>query len=948
MNDNPLYNSRIISTYIEFLKSDYPEININSILKEANIAHYQLEDEGHWFTQREVDTFYDLVFQKTKNQNIARDAGRYIAFSQTFGVIRQYAIGFLSPTIAYWMLEKLASSISRHTTLKTKKIGRNKVEIIALPKEGVKEKKYQCENRIGMLEALAKIFTQKYALIEQPECIHEGHHHCRYIVSWDMTSALIWKRIANYFSLIALLTCTGFYFVLPLLQWIILALSSIIISGVVFFASERMERNEFSENIESQSNAADLLINQINRHYNEAQLIQEIGQATSSIMDIEKLLTFIMDTLEKRLDFDRGIIMLANRDRTRLMYTAGYGYNPTMENYLKNIEFNLANPDSKGEFVKVFKIQKPVMIYDIKEIEQDLSQRTIKFVKKLGSQSFICVPIIYEGKSEGIMAVDNIGSKKPFDQSDLNLLLGIAPQIGISINNARSYQLIRDREESFRALSENAPDIIYTLDINGMFTYINPAWEKILGHPKENVFGKRFTDFVQKDDIDVYIELFEKVREKKATIIDFNGIFVHQNGTERLFNMNGAPNFDSEGNVTGIVGILKDITEQYNMEVELRQAQKMQAIGTLSAGIAHDFNNILTPIIGYTELIMSESMEQTQTKWMMERILNASHRAKELVRQILTFSRQTDQERKPVQVSLIIKEALRLLRASLPTTIEIRQNIASESLVVGDPTQIHQVLMNLCTNAGHAMQENGGILEVSLIDVHLEEESLPRYPQVVADSYIRLTVSDTGYGMPPNVLERIFDPFFTTKERSKGTGMGLSVVHGIVENHGGIISVSSEPGKGSTFNVYLPVFFDETAITSDTAESLPAGSERILFVDDELPVVETGKHVLETLGYNVTTRTSSVEALELFKVKPNSFDLVITDMTMPNMTGDKLAKELLDIRSDIPIIICTGYSSLINKEKAEDMGIRAYIMKPMLKSEIAQAIRTALNPKEMQ
>ncbi|MBN2256030.1 MAG: response regulator, partial [Deltaproteobacteria bacterium] len=291
--------------------------------------------------------------------------------------------------------------------------------------------------------------------------------------------------------------------------------------------------------------------------------------------------------------------------------------------------------------------------------------------------------------------------------------------------------------------------------------------------------------------------------------------------------------------------------------------------------------------------------------------------------------------------------ALRLLRASLPTTIEMRQNIASDSLVVGDPTQIQQVLMNLCTNAGYAMQEKGGIMEVSLVDINIEDEDLSRQPKMIADSYVRLTVSDTGHGMTPDVLERIFDPFFTTKERSKGTGMGLSVVHGIVESHNGTISVSSEPDKGTTFNVYFPLFSDETEITTNTMQPLPAGNERILFVDDEMSIVETGKHVLETLGYDVTTLTNSSEALELFRGEPDKFDLVITDMTMPNMTGDKLAKEMLHIRPDIPIIMCTGYSALINKEQAEAIGIRAYIMKPILKSEIAHAIRTVLSPSEL-
>jgi PAS domain S-box-containing protein len=932
-----------MNSYVEYLEKNYPDLKLDRILDYACISRYELADPGHWFSQKQHNRFHEGLVVATQNPDIAREAGRYISSSKASGVLRQYIFGLLSPMVGYWMMDKIVPTLSRHITVKTEKLAENKVKIRFSPKLNVREEPFQCENRLGMLESLAQVFTKKYPDIEHPECIHKGNERCTYVISWEREPSRIWKQIGLFFFLSAMVTSLALHFFLSTTSWALWTLSLIALSMSVFLYSGWLEKKFLSETLESQGNAADQLINQTNRSYNELLLIQEIGQATSNILDIDHLLAFIMETLQKRLDFDRGMIMLANKERTKLVYTVGYGYTSEYKDLLMNATFSLDKPQSQGQFVQTFKKQKPFLINDLKDVEPAMSPRSIDFAKRLGVKAFISVPIVYEGKSEGILAVDSPRLDRTLNQSDINLLMGIAPQIGISLNNARSYQLMREREESFRALSENAPDIIYTLDITGMFTYVNPAWEKILGHSKEEVEGKYFIEFARKEDADVYIDLFKQVRNERKTITSYNGVLLHKKGSQRLFHMNGAPNFDSEGNATGLVGILKDITEHHAMEAELRQGLKMQAIGTLSAGIAHDFNNILTPIIGYTELIMSENPQENQTKWMMERILNASHRAKELVQQILTFSRQTERERKPVRLSLIIKEALRLLRASLPTTIEMRQNIASDSLVVGDPTQIQQVLMNLCANAGHALQEKGGILEISLVNVDLDDEDLSRQPNTTADSYVRLTVSDTGHGMTPEVLERIFDPFFTTKERAKGTGMGLAVVHGIVESHNGIISVSSEPGKGTKFSAYFPVFIDDTNETTGTVHPPPEGNERILLIDDEPSVVQTEKHVLETLGYDVTTETDSTDALDLFRGAPDRFDLVITDMTMPIMTGDRLAKEMLHIRPDIPIIMCTGYSALINKEQAEAMGIRAYVMKPITKREIAHVIRTALS-----
>jgi len=385
-------------------------------------------------------------------------------------------------------------------------------------------------------------------------------------------------------------------------------------------------------------------------------------------------------------------------------------------------------------------------------------------------------------------------------------------------------------------------------------------------------------------------------------------------------------------------------------ERQLQQVMKLQAIGTLAGGIAHDFNNILFPIVGYTELTMDDIPADSQARKNLEEILKATNRAKELVQQILTFSRQGGQERKPLRVQFLIKEALKLLRATIPSTIEIECNVTDEcGPILGDPTQIHQVVMNLCTNAYHAMQQTGGKLEVTLKEIDVSYEKSVERVGMKVGPYLELSVKDAGHGMEPEVLERIFEPYYTTKEQGKGTGLGLSVIHGIIKNHGGDISVSSQPGKGTTFTVYLPVI-DDIEVETEPREAAVAcqGSERILLVDDEKQIIDIEQQILERLGYTVTPKTDSEEALEEFATLPERYDLVITDMTMPKMTGVQLARELMDIRPDIPVILCTGFNESITEEKALAMGIDKFIMKPIVKDELAKTIRTVLdNPKAL-
>ena len=380
-------------------------------------------------------------------------------------------------------------------------------------------------------------------------------------------------------------------------------------------------------------------------------------------------------------------------------------------------------------------------------------------------------------------------------------------------------------------------------------------------------------------------------------------------------------------------------------ERQMQQVLKLQAIGTLAGGIAHDFNNILFPIIGYTEITMDDVPADSPSRRNLEEILKAANRARELVQQILTFSRQNGRERKPIRVQAIVGEALRLLRASIPKTIDIRCDLDEDcNAIMGDPTQIHQVIMNLCTNAYQAMQETGGTLEIRLEQTHIGYEETVKRAGIKMGPHLLLTVRDEGVGMEPAVMDRIFEPYYTTKEPGKGTGLGLSVIHGIVKNHGGFITVESTAGKGSVFHVHLPTLDDVEADIEKTASGAKSGdNERILLLDDEPQIVAMEKQLLEKLGYRVTARTSSVEALETFARQPDQFDLVITDMTMPNMTGDQLARSIWDIRPGVPVILCTGYNEMMSEDKALAMGICKFILKPIEKDELALAIRSALN-----
>lgn len=391
--------------------------------------------------------------------------------------------------------------------------------------------------------------------------------------------------------------------------------------------------------------------------------------------------------------------------------------------------------------------------------------------------------------------------------------------------------------------------------------------------------------------------------------------------------------------------IKRSEAEKRDLEKKLLQSYKMEAIGTLAGGIAHDFNNILAIIIGYTTMAKHNAPSDSKYAGDLEKILTAGYRAKDLVLQILAFSRQTEIERVPIQLQSLTLESLKMLRSTLPATIDLVDDIDSKcGTVLADPTQVHQIIMNLCSNANHAMENSGGSLTIKLKSSWLNSGD-PRLEalQLKPGEYVVLTVSDTGPGIPPKVIDRIFDPYFTTKETGKGTGMGLSIIYGIISSYDGAITVVNKPGQGASFHVYFPVIEQEAGPLATATEDIPPGQERVLFIDDEEPLAQMGKEMLERLGYLVTARRNSVEALTTFQNHPEDFDVIITDQTMPEMTGAELAKRILQIRPDIPIILCTGHSNQVDEQAVKELGIKEFAMKPLSMSAIAKLLRKVLD-----
>lgn len=507
---------------------------------------------------------------------------------------------------------------------------------------------------------------------------------------------------------------------------------------------------------------------------------------------------------------------------------------------------------------------------------------------------------------------------------------------------------LRENEERYRLLFNSGSDALFVHvprddGTPGLIIEANEAARAMYGYSRKDFYEMTVQDFADTaPDPAPQDKDHQEQRVYELTHKRHDGSLFPVEVSAHTFEFHGRPT---------ILSIVRDITERKEIEQErrsmadqLQQAQKLESIGTLAGGIAHDFNNILSSIIGYTELAEEMVEDDSELNEYLREVDIAGKRAKELVKQILAFARLSNEEHKPIRVDTIIEEVLTFIRSSIPSTIEITWNVNSTRKVMGNATQVYQILMNLCTNAAQAMEKEGGTLDVALKNAFIEDTSMTASLGINRGEYVLIRVSDTGPGIPKEIQDTIFDPYFTTKAPGEGTGMGLSMVHGIVKSYGGKVSVESSVGNGAIFRVYLPVSMEENPEEPPLPnDDTPSGLERILLVDDEVPITKMMQHMLEHLGYTVTTRHHSIEALDLVKADAEAFDLVISDMTMPVMTGDELARELLKIRKNLPIIVCTGYSKKISEGSFKKIGIKAVAFKPIIKKDLARIVRKVLD-----
>jgi nitrogen-specific signal transduction histidine kinase/ActR/RegA family two-component response regulator len=508
--------------------------------------------------------------------------------------------------------------------------------------------------------------------------------------------------------------------------------------------------------------------------------------------------------------------------------------------------------------------------------------------------------------------------------------------IGIYIRKLKhSARALSESELKYRAMMESMADAIYICSSDFKIEYLNPAMVQRIG--RDAVSETCYAVLHEFDEICPWC-CHQQAMKGGNTNLE-----ITSPKDNKTYLISSSPICHADGSVSKLT-VYRDISDQKRLQEQLQQARKMEAIGTLAGGIAHDFNNILSGIIGYTELALIDSKDCPSTKNKLGQVLEGCSRATELVKQILSFSRNQKGEVKPISPASITKEVLKLMRASLPSTIEIKQSIDSESYVQADATKIHQVLMNLCTNAALAMKQKGGVLSVRLQDVALDQDDLFHHPGILAGEYLKISVEDTGISMPKEIQERAFDPFFTTKELGNGTGMGLAIVHGIITELSGFVSLYSKPDQGTAVHVLIPSIAKPAEIeNSFNNEPLKGGTERILFADDDQIQIDLAKDALSRYGYQVTAFSDSTIALVHFQQDPDAYDLVITDMTMPKMTGDILVQKIHLKRPDIPVIMCTGFSENMNEQKANALEIKAFLYKPVVMANLLETIRRVLD-----
>jgi PAS domain S-box-containing protein len=948
----PLYNSRIMRVYVEYLHQHYPEIDIDKVLNYAEVTRPELEDSAHWFSQYQVDRFHTKIAEKTASKNISHAVGRYAVSSEVLGIFKKIAISLVNPASVYMLIGKLYSLISRAVVVETKRVGDTRVEIAVSLNPGVNEKAYQCQNRIGSFEAIGRHFSNQYSKVDHPQCIHRGDPSCLYQVAWEKSQSLLWLRLRNIITAASALASIILLFVLPTSTWMEVSLLLGLAALSVQAYSQHLTIKDLRHTVKAQGDIAEEHLEGIKSQYNSSLLVEEIGSATSTLMDMQTLLETVAKVMKNRLSYDRGMLLLSDPKGQFLKYAAGYGFDQRETGLLNHINFRLTNPHSKGLFTQTFHAQKPFIVHDIDELKDRFSERSQRLITQFKSHSLVCVPIVYEKKSLGILVVDNKISNKKLQQRDLNLLKGIAANIATSINNSISYNKLMESEEKYRDMFENVSDFLYSHRLDGKILETNSTFKRATGYSEETLAAMNFGDLLPGRYTEQYCAYLDNVVKSG-----------HAEGVTRILPKDGSELvveyknslIVEDGKPVGVRGSARDITERWRSDRErkrlegmLDRAKKMEAMGTLAGGVAHDLNNILSGIVSYPELMLLDLPTESKLREPIKIMMESGQKASAMVQDLLTMARRGVTSMEVLNLNDIINEYLgspeyRKISEYHPA---VRFRVDTDPNLLnfeGSAIHLFKTLMNLISNAAEAMPA-GGELSISSRNQYVDQ-AIQGFDDVTEGDYTVLSVSDTGIGISEEDQKHIFEPFYTKKVMGRsGTGLGMSVVWATVKDHKGQIDIRSRIGDGTTIRLYFPATRKAKLSPTDiiSLDRYKGNDESVLVVDDVKEQREIASLMLSKLGYRVATVPSGEKAVEY--LEKQKADLVVLDMIMdPGIDGLETFQQIRKTKPNQKAIIVSGYSDSEKVRQAQKIGAGAYLKKPYVLAEIGKAVRSELD-----
>jgi len=773
-----LYNSRIIKTYLEYLEKYHPDIDSDELLDYAGMARYEVEDHAHWFGQHHVDRFHEILVEKTGKQDIARLAGRYTVSAEGLGAIKQYTLGLLKLSTVYKLLERINPLLSRGALVKTTKLKSNKVEITAIPAPGVVEKPYQCQNRLGTLESMAHFFTGAYPQVEHPRCVHRGDEECHYVITWVMPPSRFWHLLRNYFLLIGTALLGILFFIVPRADWLLIPPLYLVATMALSLYASHLEKRELTRTISVQGDAANYLLEETNMRYNNSLILQEIGQTTATCLDIDTILDAVMETMEKRLDFDRGVIWLADDERRQLVYRAGFGFSPELDLLLRNHEnfpdlgINDVPPPSPDVTTTVFSTQDPFFIEDVHAMDQRfLSKITREMITKLDVRSLICVPLVYERESLGVLAVNTVRHKRRLTKSDMNMLMGIASHMAISIANALSFEKLQASENKYRTIIDLMDNGYFEVDLSGNLHFCNDAFCRMMGYNHQELQNINYREYMDDDNARAVYQVFHATFRTGKPGSLYTTQLRRKDGSRCDIETFVTLVTNSDGSATGFRGMTRDVTDRKQAEDEIKWSLREKE--ALLREIHHRVNNNMQVI---------SSMLNLQSRHVADaRAFELFQDSQVRVRTMALVHEKLYQSKNLSRIDF--GEYVRHLISRLYSTYHVNSStvrpiVDVENVVFEIETAIPcgLIVSELVSNAlKYAFPgESGGDLRVT-INAEAETERFV------------LNVSDTGVGLPA-----AFD-------LDRTDTLGLQLVRDLTEQlHG---SIRRDEGPGTSFTI---------------------------------------------------------------------------------------------------------------------------------------------------